>query len=402
MERELTIKVNYVLGNGSAFEAAAVAAENVNRKVASGFDKLASAVGPQAGSGLSGIASLLRGGVAGAMGYFGVNAAIGAGNMIGSSIFAQGARGAGVVGAFDSVFGGISGRGVREHWADVKTGLGGAQAGIFGEGLATDTARFSIFNASRFAPSTAVDPFQRQREERELLIKQQAAAREAYKSVQSKYNQEMKAMDEINKSKQGANDDAVNTLNRKKLQEAYYRHTEQFKAGELQRGEQLAQFDKAFYEQRKSSIRDFKLDFGGKTLAEQQSFKIAAGLLDAGQELLPEQIAMLRTSPVHAEKLNKHLMKNAERAGADDVLKTADTEIKRAAESKAAFKAVGGNMEVEDFLASGEQFKESFKTLQALAKSMTATMKDVAEYSNQIKIDILNLQQIRGAIGPGR
>ena len=59
-------------------------------------------------------------------------------------------------------------------------------------------------------------------------------------------------------------------------------------------------------------------------------------------------------------------------------------------------------MDVEDFLASGEQFKESFKAMKALAKSMTDTMKDVAEYSNQIKIDILNLQQIRSAIGPNR
>lgn len=384
MEREVTVKVNYVLGNQSAFAEAGKRADDVNKKVnevgGSFLSKFQSVLttGMQ-GGGISGMLGAAGIG-AGAMGTFGAGYGIASG--LAGTLHGSGMRGQGILGFIDDWMAPLSGRGAREAKQDIKIGQSGHFASVTGERLQAQREMQDLRRSTLFAPSTSVDPFQRQREERQMLANQMMSLQGDKSRTEREYQQNRGAMVALNAQAIGAGERDTNNMNIRKLDAEYFKNTAKFKQEELARATELNALDKSVYEQKKSMTRGSQLQFASMNLGEQQSLMMAAETLKAGKTLMPEQAAMLRSSPMFAEKMQAYDMQYAERSGFGQLRKLAGAET------------------------TEEDAKMQFEATMNLKKKLTAVLAQVISDINfndrQVK-DAMNLIQAqRTALGPNK
>lgn len=441
MERELTVKVNYVLGNQSAFTEAASHAENVNKKIGQVGDSFLSRFqSAMTGGGVNGqgVLGMLAGGV-GSLGIAGMGVGavgVGIGHLASDLAMGGGAgmRGPGLSGINDSFWGMVSGRSTSEALVDQTMRRSS-------EEIARQQIRHGGFvdelrarNADLHQFSTNADPFQRVQENREVLRNrwQQAAidnlrsmrgfdaSRAAIEAQHDKLGDNTVEGRRARNASLAAHDN--NVLEAKK----------RWAAEEVARAAELNALDKGVFEEKKGMIRGMRLSLGGMTQPESQSLLIAARQMDAAvkggkERLMPEQLAMLSAHPVFAEQSNKYRELVSKESGMlPELLVLAGGDIGRAAKrhghmnvTKEEFQAAGGDLakavdkkraahraahggsdEIEDYLESGEIYAASTKLKQMLGTALGEVISSLTDNSSWLTTTLQQMGMMREKQGP--
>lgn len=375
MERELTVKVNYVLGNQSAFADAGAAAQQVNQEIGKVGNSFVSRLQSQM-SGVGGAAmGLLRGG-------FGSVAGLGAAGAITGGVVSDmmmggggGLRGRGISGMNDAFWGMVLGRDTKEAMTDRASTASGYLTDRYGIQVSGKESELAIRRSTAFTPSTEVDPIKRIEEERSIMLKRQARAYEDYKQLSGGRAAGRATINKIHDEQDDGTLDAkrAREASLAKYDEVTLEAKKRFLAESLARTTELNNLDKQVFEQRKGMMRESRLHFGSMTHAEQQSAKIAADQLRAGKKLMPEQIGMLGSFPELKEMLDAYKLKESKDGGYLDVVAGSKGDMGRAAAMARGMQSEGFKVEPEDMLDA----KVKFDATEKLKKMFSEALGDV-------------------------
>lgn len=333
MPKEVTIKVGYVLGSTKGLSDGAKHADQMASNIKGagqaaagsmqeGLDKLAK---EQADEGnkksIGGTIKKSLDNVAGGFGLFKWIAAAGAAAAaIGkvsadSHMLAGGAmlRGQGISGMVTGAYDFMSGRGTKEGLQDLKLGQQDFYIGQIAQKMERAFEKSTALRETQFKPITEVDPLKRQVAEMVRLNSQRQQIANDMEKAQVKFSAERGEMANgrfmnMRVGAGGAFVDEVGELKSKIAEgQAMVQYKTQLKDIAKQELDLVAQQ----VQQRKEAVRSSALSFGAKTPLEQDFLKRAGARLNAGEELMPEEIGALGGVPMAQDKLNKYLMKRA-------------------------------------------------------------------------------------------
>lgn len=399
MEREITVRVNYVLGSNGAFVDAAGQAEHVNQKVASAASSIRSHV-ERSGSMF---ARLLTGGIGTLAG-----GAI-AGNIAGlaSSELAMGGggiRGHGFSGLNDSFWGMVTGRGTREALTDMKMQAASTFSGMVGQRLGLQSMASDLGTRFGYTPSTQVDPYLRIEEERSLMKKRMGWARSDQFEIEKSYGPQRATMVSLNAQAVGDNDKLAGSINLHKLDAEYLKNRAEFSKQDLARATELNQLDKQVFEQRKGMMRAGRMNWASMTFGDQQYMRITRDEMRAGKDLTPHQHGMMRSVPEFEQEYNKYVMEKDRKSGKDgynEFISGSGGEMGRAVmRSKALKQGLGFDVPAEDLLESGVEFAASTSLVKTLSKVVAQVFTSLQEKEKQLTQETQKLMnENRRALG---
>lgn len=400
--KELTIKVNYVLGDTTtAFVAASQQADQLSRNAQNNMKaetatavaaqnqlaqnatrnmnvQLGQAAKPKSmletflGGGIGGM--LKSGGLAGALGLAAYGA-VGTGasdyqNFAGG----MGLRGHGFSGMADSVYGFLSGRATKEAHEDFRMSRGDVNASLIRQRATTQGEADSLIRSGSFRPITEVNPLQKIEAERmQMAYKHRQMQRQAMDA-------QMNAMGQIpdfNVTRNaGEMDGQINSLkasiagqedviNRKKEMQAFR--------------QQQVEFEGQNETSRRQSIRGDAQRYGSMTPEERMQAVSAGQRLSANQPLTPDEVGVLSQFSSSQDKLSKYLQKDAEGSGVTSFLKMiGDDKLKESYN-----RAEGGNIGINVTIEKLEQSLDEKVLADAIFQQMK---KDSIDNANDVKI----------------
>lgn len=408
MERELTVKVNYVLGNQSAFTDAATQAEVVNQKVKQGatgvqswLDKAKSAIGLGQGGVLSRAGGMLQaaGGIGGAGGGA-LGSALGiSGLLYGGGMLAQDAiglfgggggpmRGHGFIGMADSLYGWMSGRGLRERRQDMKLSEGDFIAGQVGARLASERERFEIARQAR-TPITEVDPYRRAEMERRRM------AMDAGQNTLNLHKQEQEYRRDLAKMREGnilamKAGKTVDWMNEERLRQTYMQNREEsLRKMYAISGDRMA-FEAQQLEQKKGTLREGQMAWGTMGVDERASVIMSAERLKKpGETLMPEEISRLNQMGIFRQAVQDYQLRKGAEGGYDELTRLAgDKEFATAGERAISKRSRGIKTTLEEELPTKELFDAMERHRKAVADMLDGM-------TDQVTKDRLNADRKR-------
>lgn len=361
---DLTIKVNYVLGDTSAFKQgahqASVATQQANA-AASGLTTGTRAYNVQVGKPADSSPSTVKGvleniigtgwmkklGIAGAVGAAAYGS-IGTGASDMASVSAGGPflRGHGFAGMIDSAYGFLSGRSTREALQDMKLQHGDFKVSQFSQKLETQREIDAVKRQATFKPITEINQLQRTQLEREKLSNELRMVRNQATAADEKV-QAGRILDgmqvnqgRLGKMKVGGGIDEINFVKEQiKLQDDLIARSKDM----IALRQQQVQLETEAVMQRKQTIKDDATAYGAMSPEERMFANSAAQRLRSGQQLTPEEISSLSGFGSARPDLDKYLRKQADESGFTGFLATAGDEGLR----KAADRAEKTNVTVE-------------------------------------------------------
>lgn len=389
MEKELTIKLNYELGRTGAFDDAASHAESLNKRIGSGIESLYNKVrSHQVGSStlgeLGGTAlGLMRGGL-GSAAYVGAAGQL-TGGIVSDMMMGAGGglRGRGLSGMNDSFWGMVLGRDTKEAMTDRTMQASGYIADRHALSIAGRESELAVRTGTMFSQSTQVDPIARMKEERAIMVKRQLQSHQDYQQLIAGRDEGRKLVNKFH-DEQHYDDEAEGQRARiaalAKYDNNYLEARKRLAEADLQRVTEINNFDKQVFEQRKSSMRGSQMQWGGMTLAQQQSTKISLDLLKNKQPLMPEQIAMLHSIPEAKESLDEYLLKAGKDSGHAAAVAGLKGDMGRAnAISQGVKSSTGLDIDPENFLDAKQLFDASEKLKKMLGSALADVISRVTE-----------------------
>ncbi|HQR41850.1 MAG TPA: hypothetical protein PLX97_04180, partial [Gemmatales bacterium] len=394
MERELTVKVNYVLGDQSAFAQAGSAAASVSQKVQSTFASAARDLGLSVDGARRSLGSLLSGGI-GTLAGAGVLSGI-AGGISSDLIMAKGAgggmRGHGLSGLNDSFWGMVTGRSTKEAITDQKMWMSSQESALAGIRTSGLDASLAVTRSSMFKPITEVDPIKRLQEERGLLAMQRGQAAWDYKQVMAGREAALKKVDFIHSQKMDLSQEGQRAwlAGLAEADKVFLGKKQEYYQEEVQRAGQMEALNKSVFEGRKSQMRSSQMAWGAMTLAEQQSHRISLDLLKRRQKLLPEQISQLESIPEAKEMLDEYKLREGKASGHAEAMAGLKGDMGQANLRAVAMKAATGvGVDPEELLDSKLAFEQSHKLKKMLSKALAAVIDEVTANDAWLKTELM-------------
>lgn len=371
MERELTVKVNYVLGDQSAFTDAASHAEGVNKKIAASGESFLSRF--QSGLGAMGGAAMrmAAGGLGGMLGVGTIGAI--AGNINSDLMTGGGLRGHGLSGLGDSFMGMVMGRGTREAMIDINKQQGEYIAAQRAGQVSSFMQQTDVMRGTAYGGVTEVDPVRRIEAERELMQQKDFHAKFDFGRLKGSHDASIAEM-RLHHDKLGDNSvqgKAAREMDLARINNVFLENQKNYLMGALQRQTEINNLDKQVFESRKAAMREGKMQWGGMTLAQQQSTKISLDLLKNKQPLMPEQIAQLHGIPEAKEALDEYLLKQGKEGGYGAAVAGLKGDMGRAnAMSEGVKSSTGLDIDPENFLEAGSRFELTNKLKKFLGEGL--------------------------------
>lgn len=408
MSKDLTIKVNYVLGDTSAFQQAGQQADQLSRNAQNNMrTETATAVASQqqlingvraynvqvgaAGAGApkgmlggflqGGIGGMMKGaGLAGALGLAAYGA-IGTGASDYASISSGGPflRGHGFAGMADSMYGFLSGRGTREALEDFKLGRGDLNASRYGQMLSTQREADSAAREGMFRPITEINPLRRQEAERNMLSRQLRTLRDQERKAVDGVNIDI-GLDNLGKGRIGSMrvGGEIDNINHLKMQVQLQDDIIARNREMVDIRKQQVQFETDALMQRKQSLHSDATRYATMSPEERMEAVSAGQRLSAGQPLTPDDIGTLSQFGGARNKLDAYLRKQAEGDGYSGFMGLVGDE-----KLKGAINQASGGLGVSVTIEKIEQALDEQKLGDAMWKAM---QRDSEDSVNKIKV----------------
>lgn len=325
-QKNLTVVVDYKMGSAEGFSQAAASAEQSAGRQSSAYvtelkrvqgaaSKAGGVAGAAASGNLPGILGLLgKGGLAGLLG----GSLYGGAGMLASDAanFGTGGplmRGSGFIGAIDSAYGHLTGRGTYEAKRGWKIEEGQFQANQWQERMNTFREIDSMKRSMLFRPITEADPMRRIEKQRAQIDAEirQAKYDKEYSSVRFATTKDDFKNNRIVGMNAGRDTDRIVMQNlENKNKEDQLAREKEITALATQRRD----FEHQILATRKESVRDSRIAFGAATPEERAAAMSAAGRLKRGENLMPEEIGMLGRFGIAQQPLQEYLSRRGDQA----------------------------------------------------------------------------------------
>ena len=326
-QKAVTVVVDYKLGSTEGFSQAASSAEQSAGRQSSAYvtelkrvqgaaGKAGGTAGAAASGNLPGILGLLgKGGLTGLLG----GSVYGAAGMLASDAanFGTGGplmRGSGFIGAVDSAYGHLTGRGTYEAKRGWKIEEGQFQANQWQERMNTFREIDAVKRSMQFRPITEADPMKRLEKQRAQIDSEMRLARhdKEYSSVRFETAKGDFKNNRIVGMNAGREADRIVMQNlENKNREDQLAREKEITALATQRRD----FEHQILATRKESIRDSRIAYGAATPEERAAAQSAAGRLKRGENLMPEEIGMLNRFGIAQQPLQEYLARRGDQAG---------------------------------------------------------------------------------------